>query len=262
MVEQDEEDEAIRRSRDTANRVRTIAWAAFNLAFNTRQGGGRSGLASRGAVRRRRRGTQDLPDRRPSSRALSMPASRTARVAVRWRETGARPRELTEARGCATSTSTRPRSRSEQQDRGKIRAAISICPRQRLALMRRLASGKKPDEHLFTTAAGTPWTKSLHARRVAAASRRRASIRRRPSTACGTATSRGRSKPACRRKRLRFSAAHRSQMIEKHLRQVHHRPTLPSTHRRRRRSCAFRCRRESCRLRPGGSKMSFLLWDL
>ena len=36
-------------------------------------------------------------------------------------------------------------------------------------MLRQLASGKRPDEHLLTTAADTPWTKSLHNRRVAAA---------------------------------------------------------------------------------------------
>jgi integrase len=59
--------------------------------------------------------------------------------------------------------------KSNKGHRGKLRQREIYLDDQALALVRRLASGKRPDEHLLTTAAGTPWTKSRHEWRVVAA---------------------------------------------------------------------------------------------
>ena len=172
MVEEDDEDEeAIRRSRDTANRVRGIAWAAFNLAFNT-------GKVADDRAWRRVRPFEDVGEARKiflsdaqQQRLIDAcePGLRQFALLVAW--TGARPgKELTDARvrdldlerGTLTAKSNKGR-------RGRVRYRDIHLPADALALLRRLASGKRPDQHLLTTADGTPWTKSLHSRRVAAA---------------------------------------------------------------------------------------------
>jgi integrase len=53
--------------------------------------------------------------------------------------------------------------------RGKTGERPIHLPPAALGLLRELASGKRPDDFLITTAAGGPWTKSLHKRPFEAA---------------------------------------------------------------------------------------------
>jgi integrase len=165
LVVESDDPEKIRRSRDTANRMRSIAFAAFNLAFN-------GGRVDDDKAWRRVKPFQNVGEARKiilsdseQQRLIDAcePGLREFALLVAW--TGARPgRELTEARvrdldpAAATLTVS-----------GKTGARDIHLDDQALALLRQLASGKKPNARLLTTAAGTPWTPSLHGRRVAAA---------------------------------------------------------------------------------------------
>jgi integrase len=165
VVEDEEDEEEVRRSRDTANRMRTIAFAAFNLAFH-------GGRVVDDKAWRRVKPFKDVGEARKiiltDAQQQNLidacePGLREFALLVAW--TGARPgRELTDARVRDLDLEAETLSVS-----GKTGAREIHLDPQALALLRRLASGKRPDEHLLTTAAGTPWTKSLHARRVVAA---------------------------------------------------------------------------------------------
>ncbi|MGH6895753.1 MAG: tyrosine-type recombinase/integrase [Geminicoccaceae bacterium] len=166
MVAQDEEDEeAIRRSRDTANRMRSIAIAAFNFAFqNDRVSDDRAWRRVKpfkGVGEARKVILSDAELQRLID--ACEPGLREFALLVAW--TGARPgRELTEARGRDLDPEA-----ATLRVSGKTGTREIHLDDQALALLRRLASGKKPGDRLLTTAAGTPWTASLHRRRVAAA---------------------------------------------------------------------------------------------
>jgi site-specific recombinase XerD len=163
LVDDDDDEEAIRRSRDTANRMRSIAFAAFNLAFQ-------GGRVSDDRAWRRVKPFQGVGEARKiilteaeQQRLIDAcaPGLREFALLAAW--TGARPgRELTEARVRDLDVKA-----ATLRVSGKTGVRELHLPADALALLRRLASGKRPDEHLLTTAAGTPWTKSLHARRVA-----------------------------------------------------------------------------------------------
>lgn len=165
MVDEDGDQEDIRRSRDTANRVRSIAFAAFNLAFNT-------GRVDDDRAWRRVKPFKNVGDARKiilsnaqQQNFVNACEPGLREFALLVAETGARPgRELTEAR-------VRDLDLGEATLRvsGKTGTRDVHLSADALALLRWLASGKRSDEHLLTTAAGTSWTKSLHARPVAAA---------------------------------------------------------------------------------------------
>jgi integrase len=166
LVAEDEEDEEeVRRSRDTANRMRSIAFAAFNLAFHT-------GRVSDDRAWRRVKPFKDVGEPRKiiltDAQQQNLidacePGLREFALLVAW--TGPRPgREVTEARVRDLDL-----EQATLTVRGKTGEREIHLPTDALALLRRLASGKRPDQHLLTTPAGTPWTKSLHARRVATA---------------------------------------------------------------------------------------------
>ena len=55
--------------------------------------------------------------------------------------------------------------------RGKTGHRTIHLPPAAIALLCRLASGKEPADHMFTTAAGAPWTPTGHTRPFAAAVR-------------------------------------------------------------------------------------------
>ncbi|MCE3250368.1 MAG: hypothetical protein K0R41_4193, partial [Geminicoccaceae bacterium] len=118
MVRTGNED-TIRRSRDSANRMLATVKAAFNLAFNT------------GRV---------VDDRA-------------------WRRVQA-------FKGAGES---RKIGKAMLRISGKTGGREIHLPPAPLALLRKLASGKRPDGYLLTTSEGGPWTKSLHTRRFAAA---------------------------------------------------------------------------------------------
>jgi site-specific recombinase XerD len=166
LVDEDEDDEEeLRRSRDTANRMRSIAFAAFNLAFNT-------GKVNDDRAWRRVKPFRDVGEARkvilteaqqqnfadacePDLREFALLVART----------GARPgRELTDARVRDLELEA-----ATLRVRGKTGEREIYLDPDALQQLRRLAAGKKPNDYLLTTATGTPWTKSLHSRRVAAA---------------------------------------------------------------------------------------------
>jgi integrase len=167
MVGNGGDEEAIRRSRDTANRVRAIAWAAFNLAFKARrvaddQAWRRVGPFKGVGVARKIILTDAQQQKfidvcEPGLRELSLLGA--------W--TGARLGELTAARVRDLDLEA-----GTLAVNGKTGAREIHLPADALALLRRLASGKRPDERLLTTAAGRSWTKSMHQHPFAAAVRK------------------------------------------------------------------------------------------
>jgi integrase len=165
MVKEEGDEEEIRRSRDTANRVRSSAFAAFNLAFNTdRVDDDRAWRRVKpfknvGEARKiilTDDQQQNLVDAcEPDLREFALLVART----------GARPgRELTEAKVRDLDL-----EQATLTVRGKTgEREIHLDP-DALRQLRRLASGKRQGDYLLTTAEGGPWTKSLHQRPVAAA---------------------------------------------------------------------------------------------
>lgn len=160
------DEEAIRRSRDTGNRVLGMAKAVFNLAFTT----GR--VADDRAWRRVRRfpgvgearmvfltdtDLQALVDHaRPDLKPMIMFAA--------W--TGARWGELRSLRVS-----------DFDQDRGMVSVRGKTGPRSihlhpaASELLRQLVRGRRPADHVFMTAAGRPWAPTEHRRPFAAAVR-------------------------------------------------------------------------------------------
>jgi integrase len=165
LVVEDEDEEEVRRSRDTANRMRSIAFAAFNLAFN-------GGRVDDDRAWRRVKPFKNVGEARKiilsdteQQRLIDAcePGLREFALLVAW--TGARPgRELTDAR----VRDLDPEAATLRVS-GKTGERDIHLPDGALALLRRLTSGKRPNDHLLTTRGGTPWTSSLHARRDAAA---------------------------------------------------------------------------------------------
>jgi integrase len=164
MVDLNGDEDEIRRSRDSANRVLTMAKAAFNIAFT----GGRIGddrawrrvkaFKGVGEARKIILGEvqlQLLVDACPPGlRELVLIGALT----------GCRLGELTARRvGDFDAASSMLRLI------GKTGSRDIHLPPQAAVLLRQLASGKRPDDWLFTTAIGGRWTSSLHARRFAAA---------------------------------------------------------------------------------------------
>jgi site-specific recombinase XerD len=165
MVKEEGNEEEIRRSRDTANRVRTSAFAAFNLAFQ-------SGRVDDDRAWRRVKPFKNVGEARKiiltdtqQQNLVDACDSDLREFALLVARTGARPgRELTEAKVRDLDL-----DHATLTVRGKTGAReIHLAP-DALRQLRRLASGKRPGDYLLTTAQGGPWTKSLHQRPVAAA---------------------------------------------------------------------------------------------
>jgi site-specific recombinase XerD len=156
------DEETVRRSRDSANRVLRIAKAALGRTGPWRAVEAFADVGEARKIILTGSEQQRLID-------ACEPGLREFALLVAW--TGARPgRELTKARvrdfdpGARTLTVT-----SNKGYRGKLRQRDIYLDDQALALLRRLASGKRPNDYLLTTADGEPWAKSLHTRRVQAA---------------------------------------------------------------------------------------------
>ena len=180
-----EDDEARRRSRDSANRVLGILKAALNLAFQDglvaddrawRRVGAFKGVGESRKVILAVKELQRLIDACPHG-------LRELVAAGAW--TGARLGELTNAK-----------VRDLDHEARTLRVAgktgsreIHLCD-DALALCRRLASGKRPEAELFSTSGGGPWTESLHKRPFPRPWSLLGSTRTRPFTPSGTPTSR------------------------------------------------------------------------
>jgi integrase len=162
MVDADGDEDEARRSRDTANRVLTMAKAAFNFAFNNRQvaddrawrvvkpfkgvGDARKVILGEGEIQRLADACDaDLRD-----------------LVLAGALIGARLGELTNARVRDFDADAAILTVS-----GKTGERPIHLPPAAVALLRRCGSGKRPQDHLLTTLAGTPWTKSLHSRPLA-----------------------------------------------------------------------------------------------
>ena len=166
VVDSDDDDE-IRRSRDTANRMLTIAKAAFNLAFTT-------GRVADDRAWRRVKAFHGVGEARKViltdaelQRLIDAcgPGLRELVLLGAW--TGARAGELTGAR-----VRDLDREAATLHVSGKTGARdVHLAP-DALALAKRLTSGKRPADPLVTTAEGGPWTKSLHQRPMADAVKR------------------------------------------------------------------------------------------
>ena len=159
-----EDEEAVRKSRDTANRLLSIAKAAFNHAFNGERvpddRAWRRVKAFRGVGVARKvilteAELQRLLDAcRPGLRELVLIGALT----------GARLGELTSAQVRALDVTAKT-----FRVQGKTGAREIHLPEPAMRLLRRLASGKQMTDHLFTTAEAPRWTPSLHQRPFAAA---------------------------------------------------------------------------------------------
>ncbi|MEM7023827.1 MAG: tyrosine-type recombinase/integrase [Pseudomonadota bacterium] len=174
-VAQDPEDEAEvereRRSRDTANRVRSNAWAAFNLAFKNKK-------VTDDGEWRRVGPFEDVGEPRKifltekeQQKLIDACEPGLREFALLVALTGARPgKEVTEARVRDLDLDQGTLNVKSNKGRGgRVRYRDIYLDDDAMALLRRLASGKRPNEHLLTMADGTPWRKSVHTRRVAAA---------------------------------------------------------------------------------------------
>jgi integrase len=159
-----ETDEAQRRARDTANRLLAILKAALNLAF--RDGSVSDDRAWRrvnafkgaGEARKVILGTDEL-----QRLVHACPEGLRELVALgAW--TGARLGEITGARVRDLDLKA-----ATLRVRGKTGGREIHLPPEPLALLKRLAHGKGPADPLATTAAGMPWTPSLHQRPFATA---------------------------------------------------------------------------------------------
>jgi integrase len=168
MVDLAGDEDEVRRSRDSANRVLSMAKAAFNLAFN-------SGKVADDRAWRRVKAFRGVGEARKVfltedqlQRLVDAcgPGLRELVLIGAW--TGCRLGELTLARVRdfdATESTLTVRS-GKMGGRGSREVSLE---KQAVALCRRLESGKRPGDYLFTTAAGGPWTPSLHDRPFEAA---------------------------------------------------------------------------------------------
>ena len=157
LVDLDGDEDEIRRTRDSANRVLTMVRAAFNHAFST-------GRVSDDRAWRKVKKFRDVGQARKVilseaeiQRLIDACPAGLRELVAAGALTGARLGELTAAR-------VRDFDAGEQilTVRGKTgERPIHLAPVAG-TLLRQLASGKRADGHLFTTAAGTRWTKSLH----------------------------------------------------------------------------------------------------
>jgi integrase len=161
MVKGDDE-ETIRRSRDSANRVLRIVKATLGKSGPWRDVETFTDVGEARKIILSDAEQQRLID-------ACEPDLRDFALLVAW--TGARPgKELTERRVRDFDPAARTLTVSSNKGyRGARRTRVVYLDDQALALLRRLASGKRPDQHLLTTVAGGPWAKSVHIRRVKAA---------------------------------------------------------------------------------------------
>jgi integrase len=159
-----DDDESRRKSRDSANRVLTILKAALNSAF-------RDGLVADDRAWRRVSAFVGVGEARKvilsdlelqTLIGVCPPGLRELVAAGAW--TGARLGELTGARVRDLDTGAATLRVSGKTGGREIHLTPEV-----LALCRELASAKRPDMDLFTTAEGTRWTRSFHTRRFAAA---------------------------------------------------------------------------------------------
>lgn len=158
----DEEDE--RRSRDTANRILTVLKAALNRAFA-------DGLVKDDRAWRAVRAFKAVGEARQIvltldeiQRLVDSCGPGLQELVAAGAYTGARLGELTSAK----VRDFDPKGRTLQV-RGKTGRRVVHLDAGAVALLTRMAKGRRGDDPLLRTAEGGPWTASLHLRPVAAA---------------------------------------------------------------------------------------------
>jgi integrase len=167
MVDLDGDEDESRRSRDTANRVLTIVKAAFNFAF-------KKGKVANDLAWRRVEPFKNVGQARKVilseaeiQRLVDACPSGLQELVVIGALSGARLGEITAARVRDFDADAAILTVS-----GKTGERPIHLDQQAASLLRQLASGKSPQDHLLTTATGSRWTHSLHARPFAAAMKR------------------------------------------------------------------------------------------
>lgn len=153
------DDEARRKSRDSANRVLAILKAALNLAFH-------DGLVAEDQAWRRVRAYRGVGEARKVilspddlQRLLDACGSDLRPLVAMGACTGARLGELTAARVSAFdmgSATLRVSGKTGSREIHLNDAAAALC--------RQLADGRRSEDMLFTTRVGGAWTESLHKR--------------------------------------------------------------------------------------------------
>jgi integrase len=165
MVRDDDDEEIVRRSRDSAGRVLASAKAALNHTGLDDSAWRRVGRFEDAGVARK----VILSDAQ-YQRLIDALEDDLRDLTETARETGARLGELQNARvrdlDLEHGTLT---VRSNKGRRGAVRYRDIYLPTATRTRMRRLASGKRPGDHLFLTADGLPWGKSQHTRSFDAA---------------------------------------------------------------------------------------------
>ncbi len=164
LVRLDGNDEDVRRSRDTANRVFATARAAANYAFHNEL------VADDRAWRR----VKQFRGVSTARRVILSEAEQRLLVDA----CGPGLRELVMA-GCFTGCRLGELTSANVEDfnasdatlrvSGKVGVRELYLPRGAVELFSRLARGRGPSDPLFTNGHGERWTKSLHARPFAAA---------------------------------------------------------------------------------------------
>jgi integrase len=162
-----EDEEELRQSRDTANRLLSIAKAVLNFTFN-------GGRVTDDRAWRRVKAFKGVGEARKvilSGEELQRlldacePGLRELVAMGAW--TGARLGELTSARVRDFDPVT-----ATLRVRGKTGGREVHLAEAAVKLLRRAATGKKPEGYLLTSADGAIWTKSLHQRPFAEAAAR------------------------------------------------------------------------------------------
>jgi integrase len=159
-----DDDEHRRRSMDSANRVLAVFKAALNLAFQ-------DGLVTDDRAWRRVQAFKGVGE----ARKVILSNEEINRLIDAC---PAGPHELVAAgamTGCRLGELTGARVRDLDPAAATLKVAgktggreVHLAPLE-LRLLRRLAAGKRPQDHLFLTAAGEPWSEGRHKRPFAAA---------------------------------------------------------------------------------------------
>jgi integrase len=158
------DEERVRRARDTANRLLGITKAALNHAFRAGQIADDRAWRRIGAFRNVGMARKVILDPLQLQRLTDACEPGFGELVVAGAQTGCRLGELVDAK-----------VRDLDLDAGTLRVAgktgereIHLAPATAL-LLRRAASGKRPDDHLLTPVGRSHWSRGLHVRRFAAA---------------------------------------------------------------------------------------------
>ena len=152
MVPEDDDPERIRQARDTANRVFGTLKAALNLAFRNDQIADDRSWRRVGSFREVGAARKVYLDPTQIQSLISVAEPGIRELATAGAQTGARLGELIAALVRAFD----PDAGTLDLDGKTGPRTIHLAP-PTILLLRRLASGKQPDDFLFTNVHGRPW---------------------------------------------------------------------------------------------------------